>query len=547
MRAGLALVAGLNVIAIYGFTYELFSKRRVAIMASAFLALSPIFLVHSALVLTYPLSLLGLDAAGWALLRATRTRHSRDFVVGGLLLGISLLTRPFDVLLFGVPLLALTSYRMARTQPWWQAATRSAVPVAVGLLPAVVATAWYNWQATGSATAFPNMTADPLNTFGFGTRRLMEGQPTLSYTVGDATRALGTNAAAVPSWIFGGIFMLALAAVGIIVARRRAETWALVVIGLAFPIGYFFWWATTLSGATAKNGLGPQYYLPSFVPLLILGAVGFDRILQRRNLIITGLAVVVLVGATWWSVPDKVRANHGFSQGFERVDRSLPAGLDNALVFVPFSGGPYILAPYPFLQTDPSLDGSVVYAADRGAADAQLIRQMPSRNAYLLRQQYEPGDQLFKPSGILTPLHVVTGSQLTVSVDPLDVPRGRFERAYLSDGTTTSYVPLTPGSVGSAASSEWTVDVGAPTGGASTTLTVPDGSHGQLSVGVETSSSANFSKPSKTESRMPYATSSAGITALAPGAGWSLQQFPNGAFWLPYDVKSHIRVGAAAP
>jgi len=540
-HVGIALLAALEIPAAYGFTVELLDDRRIAITACAFLAVTPMFLLHSALVLSYLLSLLGLTAGGWALLRATRTHRGRDVVLGGLLLGVTLLTRPFDAALFGVPVLVFVGYRMRRDG----LARHLAAPLGVGLAPAVVITLWYNWKATGAPLDFPNNTADPLNTFGFGARNIMVGQPTFDYNVSLAWHALTANLHAVPSWLFGGMVMVALALYGVVTLRHRvAEAVLLVALSLAFPVGYFFWWATALSSSGATNGLGPHYYIPSILPVLVLGAVGFTRLLQGRSWLLTVAAVAVLVAVTGWAVPDKISVNDNVTKSFERLHGAIPSGLNDALVFV-HTTSPYLVGSYPFLQTDPDLQGKVVYAGERGMLDFDLIRQMRGRRAYMLAVEYEPGDQLFAPTGGLTPIEAVSGRRLDVTLRPLEPApaAGTYVRAYLAVGGTTSDVPLQAPPGGAFPAVSWALAQGAAPPGAPHPVSVPPRSEGTITLGVETSASPSFSSPTRTETRMLYDTSGDDLRTLAPGLGWQLVQFPHGrAAWLPTDVTSKLDV-----
>ena len=63
-KIGIASLAALEIPAAYGFTKELLGNWRVALTTCVFLAFTPMFLLHSALVLSYVLSLLGLTSGG---------------------------------------------------------------------------------------------------------------------------------------------------------------------------------------------------------------------------------------------------------------------------------------------------------------------------------------------------------------------------------------------------------------------------------------------------------------------------------------------------
>jgi hypothetical protein len=543
MRVGLACLAGLTIVAVYGFAFEFLRDRRVALLSALFVALSPMFLVHFALVLTYPLAVLGLTLAGWALLRGVRLGSRRWLVAGGAALGVVVLTRPFDALLFGIPLLALVAYRMRRTLPEWSVVRTLAACIAIGVGPFVVLTFWYNWRATGSPLSFPNMAADPLNTFGFGPRRLVTTDPLISFGVGDAVRALGENLRAVPSWIFGGAATLAFAVVGVF-SVRRAERTALLALALVFPAGYFFWWATKLSGVTAANGLGPHYYLPAFIPVIILAAAGFVRVFAGRRFIVVVGVAFVLLATTAWAVPDKVTANRAVTDGFTRVQAVVPKNLDDALVFLHTDGPPYLLAVWPFFQTDPDLHGRVIFAVDRGAEDARLMRQFSSRHAYRLRQELRPGDALLSPTAGLTPIRVISGTSLTVSVTPRAARLSKYVRAYVTDGRSTRYVTLSSTDGGHSRAS-WIVRPEQGKGPEGAFVAAPNAT--TLTVGVETASTADFSSPSKWEDRTDVTVEHGGIVAIAPGTGWTLVQFPTASAWLRTDVSSDVDVMLSAP
>jgi len=56
-----------------------------------------------------------------------------------------------------------------------------------------------------------------------------------------------------------------------------------------------------------------------------------------------------------------------------------------ALVFVPPVYGPFLQNPFSFLRNQPGLDGTVLYALDRGAAVNQRVQAAhPDRRAYRL-------------------------------------------------------------------------------------------------------------------------------------------------------------------
>jgi hypothetical protein len=185
----------------------------------------------------------------------------------------------------------------------------------------------------------------------------------------------------------------------------------------------------------------------------------------------------------------------------------------------------------------------VIYAADRGALDAQLMARDPGRRAYLLRSQYEPGDALFHPTGGLVAEHGSTGrtARLTMRADPLaELP---FQRVFVSLAGSTRSVAVEPNPAGSV-SAGWEMSVGrGPTAHLGrATIVLPAHGAGTLVVGIEGSNDAVYAAPSIVETRIPYVTSDGRLTVLAPGLGWKLVQFTRSSVWLPSDVNHDLGV-----
>ncbi|MDQ4097518.1 MAG: glycosyltransferase family 39 protein, partial [Actinomycetota bacterium] len=103
-RLSLGLIAAGVVVMTYLLAKEVLGNRRLALLASAFLGLSPLFLVQSATFLPYCSSLLLLEAFAFTLFRGVRTKSRGTLAVSGLLFGLALFARPFDALIFGAPL-----------------------------------------------------------------------------------------------------------------------------------------------------------------------------------------------------------------------------------------------------------------------------------------------------------------------------------------------------------------------------------------------------------------------------------------------------------
>lgn len=395
MRLGLAAVAAWNVVAVYGFARALWGDRRTALWAACLVGASPMVILHSGLFLTYVATLAALASAAWAALVAVERSSVGHVALAGAALGVALLIRPLDALLVAPALAALVLSRARAAGAEWTRLAGWAGVACLAIVPALLATAWYNARTTGSPTQFPNMAADPLNRFGFGVRRLVEEEPAIRYELSHALGALRRNLWAVPSWSLGGPLLLLLAGWGVTRRGLGIERVVVVAIGLAFPAAYFFWWATRLSAAGATNGIGPHYYVPTFLALGLLAARGAVDLVDRTRLPALGL-VAILVLATGWALPDKLRVQRDTREFHRAAEAALPDDLDDAVVVI-YYGRPYLLSRLPFLVTDPDLEGDVLYAVDRGPDNVELATMFPDRAIYRLVEDWtKPLDERFR-------------------------------------------------------------------------------------------------------------------------------------------------------
>jgi hypothetical protein len=218
----------------------------------------------------------------------------------------------------------------------------------------------------------------------------------------------------------------------------------LLVNIVLYPLGYFFWWATALAAGGATNGLGPHYYVPVFVPLLVLAADGLSRLSQPR--LAASLAVgAAMVVVTAINVPDKIDSQRYVTERFQAVARAIPDDLDNALVFVASDRiANFTALEYPFLLNPPHLDGPVLFPVDRHGENGLLIRALPHRRAYLLHRELRRGDPLLRPRWILTRLRAESGTEISLGVRVRSPVPSAVAFASV-DGRKTPAVPLGPG------------------------------------------------------------------------------------------------------
>ena len=376
---GLGFGAALAVIGTYAFAWELTRNRAICIGAAAVVVASPILPVQGGVHLSY-LFTLGLGLLfGVGLLSGIRTHRVGRVVGAGLCLGWIFFTRPYDGLLWG---LAFTAYAVVVHRDRWRDLVRPFVVAAAAALPLVVATLVYNRHVTGSLTQFPITAADPLDTFGFGRRRLMLGYPITDYTPGGGLRAIAKHAFFFPWFLAGSYLGVAVAAAGLWVGRRQRATLALLLVGTVFPLGYFPFFGSSESAQFTRLA-GPYYYLPLFACVAILMATVVVRLHARHR----GAGAALVVGLVLATVPvaySRLDINNRLSVRQEVWVQSNTSVDERALVVVA-DAGRYLLYANPFSANGPDLDDRVLFSTDVGPGVLDLIAEQPDRTPYLQR------------------------------------------------------------------------------------------------------------------------------------------------------------------
>ena len=218
----------------YFFTHELTDDRRLALVSATLMLASPILIIQSGVYLGYLFSL-GLGLFFGATLLASLRRRTRWLALAsGVFLGGILLTRPFDALLWGVPLFGYATIVCWRK---WQPLRRAIVWSAIGFLPFLAFTFFYNHRISGSFTEFPITTKNSRDSFGFGPRQLMPIGKVYDYTVGHAFDGLTDNLLALPPFLVGSWLGVVAVLFGIWLRRRDRSTIALLGIAIRVSVG----------------------------------------------------------------------------------------------------------------------------------------------------------------------------------------------------------------------------------------------------------------------------------------------------------------------
>ncbi len=434
-RVALVLAAAAAVAATWFLGEQV--SRGSGFLSALFLLLAPIFVMQSSLYLSYLWTAALLAGAVGCVVAGVRRGRAFPFFFAGVLLGLALLTRPFDAAIVGAVVVVYAVASLMRDRVTLR---RAVVWCGLGAVPFLVVTLIYNAHITGNPLRFPLQAAERLDTFGFGRRAMVPDASPIDYTPHLAWTALVINARTIPKWFAGyGVgFLLAVSAVWL--HRRQREVWLLVAAVAVFPVAYFFWWATALAAPGASKGLGPHYYIPAFAFLAVLAGWSLQELTRRSRALGAGVLVVVIAGSLLM-VPSVLHTAH-FTTALQRAKeppRTVRL-LKNAVVIMRAEPSNYTLVGYPFLVGDPQLADPVLYATDRGPDSVRLAALFPTRKLYQLVQRAEPGHDLLHPSLVLEPIHIIRGSTVRLPFDATNTTGAPVVAASLRiDGRTVAH------------------------------------------------------------------------------------------------------------
>jgi hypothetical protein len=380
-HGALFIVAFAAVLSAYWLAREILQSRGQALIAAGFLAASPAILIQSGLFLSYLFVVALMQGAVAAFIRGVRDGSPRFLQLAGLLAGFGLFARPYDAVLFGVPLVAWWGLSRRRD---WPRAKRELKSVAFGAALPVTLMFAYFWAASGSPLRSPFTLLHPDDRFGFGRRQMYEGDVITRFTPWRGLVGSARHVELVSFWSFGGYILIGLALAGL--RRLRGAGLGVAAVAVTVPVGYMFFWG--IWGSTEWGGprrLGPFYTISMITALAIVGARGLVR-MWKWDWFLAGAAVVGMALVSFLVVKMAVDENLPFSEERARLYeplRELPEG--KSVIFLPPVQGQWLGHPFA-LARNGSLDGPVVWAVDRGAEEnRRFLRAFPDRAAYRLR------------------------------------------------------------------------------------------------------------------------------------------------------------------
>lgn len=395
-------LAALATIVFYLLGKEIYGEaegRLAAVLGALslwFLLMSSTMMSHTSSMLFYALFLL-------FSFRSLSTPSFRNGLLAGAALGMALLIRPFNAALIAAPMLAFGAVRLVRDR---RREGTALAGLAIALLIAVAVLLAYN-QATNGHPLRWGYTERYGAAHGLGFGRA--GYMGVPHSPGLGLSLLGDNLAAINQYLFGWplsslIFLLPFWVPWRDESRKRRADALLSMSFFALALGLFFYWGTHVF-------LGARMYFEALPLLVLITARGMSRtpallsrIIRRPDPGVFRKAVYALVallsiyafGITFprWIRPagtkdfDRVFANDfcGVSPRLGRAVESSPVGRSVVILKLLYTPKPYFPDSWwgsGFLRNDPGLRNDVIYARDRGPANAQLLRSFPDRSVYM--------------------------------------------------------------------------------------------------------------------------------------------------------------------
>lgn len=483
----LAFAAALAVVGTYALARELTRDRRIAAIAGVLLLASPIVAVQGGAYLTY-LFALGLGTLfATNLLAGVRLGSRWRLLAAGALLGWMVMTRNYDAVVWAV---VVGGFVLGTEWRRWRELVRMAPPFLAGILPLVAFQLWHNAHLTGSPLEFPITVADPLDTFGFGYKRLMPGLAPYDYRPMAALRGTAKNAFFTPWFLVGSYLGAAIAALGVGVCAKARSTWLLVAMGVAFPLAYFPFWGTHVSSLTTRIS-GPIYSIPAYVPLCILMAQGLVWAAKRFPRT-TAVAVVAMVAIT---IPVSI-GRLGLNRHLSRMQLAWSESTEDldGPAYVVVGSSQYLMQLNPGSSNGADRSGEIVFLTDGDPSIITELEANPERTPYLQRvlaptNDLAPAEDTDEFDVEVVPIEIVQGEVLALTARlVLPVDGVAHVALQLDEDEAVAEVDV-PGRAGEAVEVVWLLGaerelVGAdgivvPAGGATVLVTAGFGADGE--------------------------------------------------------------------
>lgn len=433
-------------------------RRRAALLAGVLFLVAPGVVLQTGAYLPYLFTLGLLLFASCAAIAGRSTGRGLFLVASGLAWGTAFFARPYDAVLFALPL----AFLLLRAAPRRPEIVKASMLFAAGALPLLLLFLAYNRAATGSALQLPFSQLEPRDSLGFGKRRVLPQDPLIDYTPARALWSIGVWLGLVANSIAGGLLLFALGVYGVgrNWARRRRGPWPFVpLLLMSWIIGYGFFWGiyAVTKLWTGAVFLGPYYFLPVLAILTISGARELESVAKRSPVFVVAVVVAVLsmAGAVSVLARENLIRTRARVEVAAHVDAALSSS-SNRLLLVPPYRGPNLQHPFSWLRNQPDLGGPTRYALTSPPAVFDAIEQSPGRVIYLVSVPSDFADWNGTVDGTtVTEQQVLSGSEVDVDVR---VEAGDDVDRIVELGGGRNPCRLRPSSLGLVRLRVWTVD-----------------------------------------------------------------------------------------
>lgn len=393
IRIAIGVIASLSMIFIYLISKEIYDVD-TARLTSIICLSSPLFLLISGTYLSYTSSFLFSLIFIYFFVRCLKNLNKDSNkvypLISGLALGTLFFDRPYDAVLVGTPFMIYLFYKAAEKKRY---ITLKLCIMILSFLLIFLIALLYNYILTGDPLLFPFNRYEPLDTLGFGLKRMSLYSPVYLFTpelsIG-ATKIFLTQL--LFNWTSAGIFFIGF----ILIKIFRKRLFKLSIYEILFLMLFasiilgnlMFWGLFHFSRwIEALQIYGPTYYFNLLLPISVISGrlIGYiSESIKYDSRIIKSFMLLFIVSANIFLLIPKIDINYKYTEKNEKLyDPIVNSGISNSLIFIPTIYGPYLQHPFGFLVNDPSFNGSIVYAKDLGNRNIQLMKKYKDRNYYM--------------------------------------------------------------------------------------------------------------------------------------------------------------------
>lgn len=316
-----ALAAGLSVWFLTGCARFISIRPGIVLLL---LLCSPYFLFMYGTLLSHTSAHLCLVIALWAYLAWLAKRQWRYAFFCGVSFGFMFLIRNYTAMLIGLPLAihALADGLTNRNRVVWT----GLITVVFCALIAVALQLLYNYLAVGNALQSTYLVYNPGEALGFGWRNMFGVKGYYTWELG--LKHMVKSLSLLDWWAWG--FYGSLVAVAILLVIGWTWPWSLIMAGSAISVwlGYVFFSSHTI------DNIGPYYYFETLPCLVLIAAMGIQRVGSMlrllapslRRVVITSFALfyISVLAAFLWSEGRVLRSELAYEGRYKKMLENAP-------------------------------------------------------------------------------------------------------------------------------------------------------------------------------------------------------------------------------